>query len=101
MTVVSLIAVERLARILLVLRLGGGVLGWRGLVVVLVAEAAEPSALVVLGLLALVVVVVGRRTIGHPSRTVHGLHAATAATTVADARPDDEECDEEDDDDGG
>lgn len=63
---------------------------------VLVTEAAEPSALIVLRLLALVIVVVAR----HPSGAVHGLHTAAATATVADARPNDEECDEEDDDDG-
>lgn len=98
--VVALVAVESLARVLLALGRAWGVLRWRGLVcVVLVAKAAEPSAVVVLRLLA---IVVGWSTaLRHPPGAIHGLHSAAAATTVADARPGDEEQDEEDNDDGG
>lgn len=96
-TVVSIIAVESLARVLLALRWRRRVLRWRGLIV-LVAKAAKPSTLVVLGLLLTTLVVLVTR---HPSCAVHGSQAAAATATVANARPNDEEGDEEDEDDGG
>lgn len=102
--VVTLVAIESLTRILLLLgrRAGvGSILRWRRLVVVLVTEAAEPTALVVLRLVVGVVVVEATSTTGgHPAGAVHGLHAGLAAAAVLDARPGDEEHDEEGDNDG-
>lgn len=100
-TVVSIVAIESLARVLLALWWRRrSVLRWRGLVVVLVAKSAKPSTLVILGLLlaALVVVVV---VTWDPSCAVHGSQAATTTATVADARPYDEEGDKGDQNDGG
>lgn len=96
-TIVSIIAVESLARVLLALWWCRRVLRWRSLVV-LVAKTAKPSTLVVLGLLLTALVVLVARD---PSCAVHGSQATAATTTVADAGPDDEEGDEEDEDDGG
>lgn len=100
--VVSLVAVECLTSVLLDLGLRRSVLRRRSLVgVVLVPEAAEPSAMVVLWLLALrgVVVVVGTLR-GHPPSAVHGPQTLTAAAAVLDARIGEKEEDEERDDNG-
>lgn len=99
-TVVAFVAVECLAGGLRTLGRRRGILGWRGLVVVvLVAETAEPAALVVLRLLSLHVVVAALSW--HPASSIHWCQALATAAFVLDARAGDEEHDEQDDDDGG